>query len=533
MGVVLTRAELNTIWSTKTAQLDYVYVCEDGGLYKGQRDGSLLRVPNTNLDDWNKQRQQNEGLPYRNKTIIQGTSSEDGSMVDIKVNPDGIAITALPEGASTEIAQDTANAHLDSIDTKLPSNLTVTDNKLQVELPKGSLGDVTAFNEQQVALRSSQMNFKPTWGVTTYRYKQTTTGAGTSAVEENGEFRLRTGTAATNVSSITTNQRGQYQAGTIGQSGIGFRIPSEPTGTQYAKWGYSDFTNNGFYFGRDVTGLYVAYLTGGIETKIYQSNWNVDKLDGTGESGLTITPSNGGISQIDFIWYGYGDIKFSFVIFNAITLKTEKIVAHTLKINSSVSIIDPNQPLKFEVGNGASSTTDFNLYIGGHQFSVIDGFSVPQKRLVSELLSNYTTALNTNWQPIIAFRKKSTFNGRPNSVNGSLENFEVYADGELETRITTGGTTSNLAWGTPTGVASTETAIETKVTGGTVLTTSVDGSPSDYGFVTATNRNSGGFSNDVTISLGDDIEVILWVRRLTAVGAIVIKHANLTWKEEW
>lgn len=392
---------------------------------------------------------------------------------------------------------------------------------------------ITIFDEQLMALRSSQMNYKPTWGVTIHRYKKVTTGTGTSAAETNGEFRLQTGTTSTNVSYVETNQRGQYQAGATGQAGIGFRVPIAPTGTQYAKWGYSDFVESGFYVGYDVTGIFVAHITGGVETKVYQSNWNNDKLDGTGTSGLTLTPSDGSISQIDFTWYGYGDIKFSFLIFNTTTLTTQKVTAHTLKINDSASINDPNQPLKFEVGNGASSTTDFSLYIGGHQFSIVDGFSTPQKRLVSELLSNYTTALNIDWQPIIAFRKKSMFNGRTNSVNGSLENFEVYADGEVETRITTGGTTSNLSWGTPTGVTSTETAIETKVTGGTVLTTSVDGSPSDYGFVTATNRTSGGFTNDINIALGDDVEVILWVRRLSAVGAIVIKHANVTWKEEW
>lgn len=394
---------------------------------------------------------------------------------------------------------------------------------------------LTVFNEQQVALRTSQMNFKPTWGVTTYRYKTTTTGTGASAAETNGEFRLQTGTTTTNVSSIETNQRGQYQAGAMGQAGIGFRIPTNPVSTQYAKWGYSDFTNNGFYFGIDVTGLFVAYVTGGVETKVYQTNWNKDKLNGLGASGLTITPSNGGISQIDFTWYGYGNITFSFIIFNTTTLKTEKIAAHTIKINSSVSVIDPNQPLKFEVGNGASSTADFSLYIGGHQFSILDGFSIPQKRLISELISNYTTATNTNWQSILAFRKKTTFNSRTNSVNVILDDFQVSGDGEMETRITIGGTTSNLTWLTPTGITATETAIETKIsgTGGTVLTTSVDGNPSDYGFVNATKTSSGSFQEKVDVLLGSDIEVILWVRRLSAVGAIVVKHAHVTWQEEW
>jgi len=399
--------------------------------------------------------------------------------------------------------------------------------------PNKPTGDLTVFNEQKVALRSSQMNFKPTWGVTTYRYKKITTGTGALAAETNGEFRLQTGTTAANISSIETNQRGQYQSGTMGQVGIGVRLPVAPTGTQYAKWGYSDLANNGFYFGQDATGIYVAYITGGVETKTYQANWNEDKLNGTGASGLSIVPANGSISQIDFTWYAYGDIKFIFLVFNPVTLKTQKIIAHTTKINNAASIIDPNQPLKFEVGNGATSTNDFSLFVGGHQFSVVGGFSDSQKRLISELLTNYTTALNTSWQPLIAFRKKATFNGRANSVNGSLENFEVAADGELETRITIGGTTSNLAFANPTGVAATESAVETKVTGGVALTTSLDGNPSDYGFVNASKASSVASVINVQTILGDNVEIILWVRRLNATGAIVVKHAHLTWKEEW
>jgi len=394
--------------------------------------------------------------------------------------------------------------------------------------------DTTVFGEQITALRTSQLNLKPTWGVSTYRYNKITTGTGAAADETNGEFRLQTGTTATNITSIETNQRGQYQAGTMGQMGAGFRIPTAPIGTQYAKWGYSDFSESGFYFGYDVTGIYVAYLTGGVETKVYQSSWNNDVLDGTGTSGLTLDAAVGSISQIDFTWYGYGDIKFSFLIFNTTTLKTEKVVAHTFKINNSASIEDPNQPLKFEVGNGVTSTTDFSLYIGGHQFSIVDGFSVPQKRLVSDLLTNYTTATNTAWQPIIAIRKKSTFNGRPNSVNVVAEQFTIAADGEVETRLTRGGTTSNLSWATPTGVDVNETAIETKITtSGTALTTSVDGNPIDYGFVFSNNKSSSVFDSKTSEILGANEELILWIRRISGSGAIVVKHAHITVKEEW
>jgi len=126
MSVVLTSAEINLLWSTRTAQQDYVYVCEDGFLYKGLKDGTLQRVPNTNLDQWTRQKNANQSLPYRNKTIEQGTSVTDGAITDIKTNSSGNPITettitssVLPSGAATETKQDTGNTSLSNIDTNL------------------------------------------------------------------------------------------------------------------------------------------------------------------------------------------------------------------------------------------------------------------------------------------------------------------------------------------------------------------------------------------------------------------------------
>lgn len=426
--------------------------------------------------------------------------------------------------------------HNDSINTKdfIAPDGSYEEKLLDYLSPLGNTYN-TPFNELTVTSRDSQMNFKPTWGVSSFRYSTTETGTGASVAESGGEFLLQSGTDTSSVASIETNQRGQYKAGSVAEAGIGVRYPTAPTGTQYMKWGYSDFTNSGFYFGEDATGKFVAYITGGSETKIYQSSWNGDVADGTGVSGLTLDYSKGVITHVDFTWYGYGAIEYSVYIYNTKTQRIQKVVLHTIKKDNSASIIDPNQPLKFEVGNGASSTTNLSLYIGGHQFSVYDGGFISQKRILSELLTNYTTALNTDWQPILAFRKKSTFNGRPNSVNVRLEHIEVDADGEIEVRTTYGGTTSNLSWGAPTDISASETAVETKVTtSGTALTASATGTPLDYGFVSgAGNKQATSFDDDVVFTVSSTDEVILWIRRLSATGAIIIKHAHLTWQEEW
>lgn len=396
-------------------------------------------------------------------------------------------------------------------------------------------GGFTRFNEILSAQRVSQLNLKPTWGISVLRYARTTTGAGASVGETNGEFLLQSGTANNGLATIMTNERGLYYAGSMGQAGIGVRIPTAPLSTAFCEWGYTDFTN-GFYFGVDGTGHYVAYVTNSVVTKAYQSAWNVDKLDGTGTSGRTLDLSNGVVCHIDFVWYGYGDIEFSFFVKNPTTLQIERMVCHRFKIDGAASVIDPNQPLSFRSGNGASTTTNVSLYIGGHQFSVIGGDSTPQNRQAAELLRSYTTALNTNWQPLIAIRKTANFNGRTNSLNVKLDSFQVASTGDVEVRITVGGTTSNLSWGTPTGRTASETGVESKVTGGTALTTSVDGEPSSYSYVIANGTGSntkGTTAGTVEFTLGQATEIILWVRRISGAGSVVINHANLTWTTNW
>jgi hypothetical protein len=411
----------------------------------------------------------------------------------------------------------------------------VLRQRVEVYSPPGG-ASTTRFGEQLTGKRISQMNFKPTWGVSALRYETVVTGAGASVGEINGEFILQSGTAANSVALIRTNQRGQYQAGAMGQAGIGVRIPIEPTSTAFCEWGYTDFVN-GFYDGVDGAGRFVAYATGGVVTKVYQADWNIDKLDGTGASGYTLNLADGNVAQIDFTWYGYGDIEFNFLLLDSVTNKIVKTTCHRFKITGSASVIDPNQPLTFRVGNGASTTTNVSMYIGGHQFAVVTGELFPQVRTGAELLTSYTTALNIAWQPLIAFRKKADFNGRANSVRVRVDGVSVSAGSDMQIRFTVGGTTSNLTWATPTGRTSTETAVETKVTtSGTALTTSADGEPLGYSFVSTNGSgaaSSGSGSLDTELTIGAAQEIILWVRRLSASGAMVVKMANVSWTEEW
>lgn len=80
-------------------------------------------------------------------------------------------------------------------------------------------------------------------------------------------------------------------------------------------------SDNGFYIERsDLTESKVAFVkrssvTGSIvNTPVDQASWNIDKLDGTGPSLLTLNLDNPQILFIDIEWLGVGSVRMGFVI---------------------------------------------------------------------------------------------------------------------------------------------------------------------------------------------------------------------------
>ena len=62
------------------------------------------------------------------------------------------------------------------------------------------------------------------------------------------------------------------------------------------------------YRGPTITGNCIVTKT--IDTRIVQSQWNIDKLDGTGRSGYNMDLSKIQMFYIDYSWYGAGSIRF-------------------------------------------------------------------------------------------------------------------------------------------------------------------------------------------------------------------------------
>jgi len=115
---------------------------------------------------------------------------------------------------------------------------------------------------------------------------------------------------------------------------------------------YND--QNGVFFQR-VDGVYSFVLrsnstpTPGTPSDVRtvnQSSWNGDKLDGTGESGLTLDPSKAQILWMDFEWLGVGNVRCGFII------NGEYIVCHTFENANDITSVYMTTailPVRYEI----------------------------------------------------------------------------------------------------------------------------------------------------------------------------------------
>jgi hypothetical protein len=118
--------------------------------------------------------------------------------------------------------------------------------------------------------------------------------------------------------------------------------------------GYFDDNNGLFLQSKDgVTSVVERSITTNsvVDQTINQADWNIDKLDGSGPSGLTLDLTKAQIIQIDFEWLGVGRVRWGFVIHGAIIYVHAENHANVL---TTVYMRSPNLPLRYEIENGGS-----------------------------------------------------------------------------------------------------------------------------------------------------------------------------------
>ncbi len=124
------------------------------------------------------------------------------------------------------------------------------------------------------------------------------------------------------------------------------------------KVGYFD-NKNGIFFEQSGSNLYLGIRSdvGGtpIDTMVSQSSWNLDPLDGSGPSGITLDISKAQIFTTDVEWLGVGRVRTGFIFNGSPVYAHEFNRANTL---TSVYMSTPNLPVRYELTNEAAGSAN-------------------------------------------------------------------------------------------------------------------------------------------------------------------------------
>jgi hypothetical protein len=243
-------------------------------------------------------------------------------------------------------------------------------------------------------------------------------------------------------------------------------VPATPKQNLRQRVGYFG-ADNGMYFEINNTTPYFVErsLSTGTQTSVAQNDWNIDKLDGTGVSGITLDITKAQILWMDIKWLGLGTVRMGFVI------DGKFIHAHSFhhaNYIQSTYITTASLPLRYEIANTGITTGSSTMKQVCSSVISEGGYEL---RGLQQAVNTPITApvdLPTpagTYYPVISIRLKSSPNRLDAIViltalslmgtgNGPQYNWQVRAS----------ATTSGGTWVS----AGADSAVEYKIDGGTV-----------------------------------------------------------------
>lgn len=207
----------------------------------------------------------------------------------------------------------------------------------------------TIFDSKQI--RDSQPLF---WD------DQSISGSGTTTAHRANEActRISVGASTAGVRARQTYQRFNYQPSKGQLIFVTWGNLEALTGN-YKLVGYGDEKNGLFFKNSGGTASVVrrTYSSGtAVDNAVVQSSWNVDKMDGSGRSGIDIDFTKTQIGIIDFEWLGVGRVRMGFVVDGNIYYCHDFNNANNLSL---VYMSTPNLPIRYEIGNSGSGAADY------------------------------------------------------------------------------------------------------------------------------------------------------------------------------
>ena len=226
--------------------------------------------------------------------------------------------------------------------------------------------------------------------------------------------------------------------------------------------------SNGIYLELDGAGGNVlsfverSSVSGSLaETKVVQSSWNYDKMDGTGPSGVTLDITKAQILWMDIEWLGLGTVRMGFVIDGKFILCHQ---FHHANLITSTYIATASLPLRYEIENTGTTASNSTLKQicstvlseGGYELRGL------QQGIGTPITSPTSLTTAGTYYPIISLRlKTSPDNTDAVVILTALSIMGITNNANYNWRVVATGTTTGGTWTS----AGTNSAVEYNLTG--------------------------------------------------------------------
>ena len=231
--------------------------------------------------------------------------------------------------------------------------------------------------------------------------------------------------------------------------------------------------NNGLYVQLNNSTLSFverSLVTGVVnESVVNQSEWNVDKMDGNGPSGVVLDITKAQILFMDIEWLGLGTVRMGFVIDGNFYVCHK---FHHANVIDSTYITTASLPLRYEITNtgttsGASTLKQICSTVlseGGYQLNGL------QQAVGIPVTTPRTLAVAGTFYPIVSIRLKASPNRLDAIVICTAISIMATSSGKYNWQVVAAGTTTGGAWVSAGAAASVEYNISgTSFAGGRIL----------------------------------------------------------------
>lgn len=169
---------------------------------------------------------------------------------------------------------------------------------------------------------------------------------------------------------------------------------------------------NGFYISMDGAGLHVNHLVGGVLATVDQGDFNLDKLDGSGLSDITLDPQALNIYRIT---YGYlGKAPAFFEVYAGVAVGW--VPFHVFDITNNgggLVLTDPLLPIKFRADS--DGTNDVAMFSGSWLGGTIG--DARRREDNDQFAFDVSKSILGGVETVIgSMRVKTTFQGKPNKI---------------------------------------------------------------------------------------------------------------------